>query len=43
MAAMGRAQETWLTAMNNPGGFGQWAFLENRDPWDAQNEIRKLL
>ena len=33
----------WVPAINNLGGFGRWAFLEIRDPWDAQNEIRQLL
>jgi len=33
----------WVPAVNNHGGFGRWAFMEIRDPWDAKNEIREFL
>jgi len=29
--------------VNNHGQFGRWSFLENRDPWDAQNATRNAL
>ena len=37
------AQTLWIPAVNGHGEFGRWAFLEIRDPWDAQNEIAALL
>jgi len=37
------ARDLWVTAVNNHGGFGRWAFLEVTDPWDAQNTIRKAM
>jgi len=33
------ARELWVPAINNHGGFGRWAFVEVRDPWNAQSEI----
>ena len=33
----------WIPAVNNHGGFGQWAFIEISDPWDAKNLIREFL
>jgi type III restriction enzyme len=33
----------WVPAVNNHGGFGQWAFIEISDPWDAKNLIREFL
>ncbi len=41
-AKVATAREMWVPAINNHGGFGRWAFLEIRDPWNAQNEIRRL-
>jgi len=29
--------------VNNHGGFGRWAFMEIRDPWNAKNEILNML
>lgn len=29
----------WVPAVNNHGGFGQWAFLEVTDPWNVKNSI----
>lgn len=29
--------------VNNHGGFGRRGFIEILDPWDAANEIRKLI
>ncbi len=37
------AQTLWIPAINNHGGFGKWAFLEIKDPWDAKNAIRTFL
>jgi type III restriction enzyme len=37
------ARNLWVPAINNHGGFGQWAFLEISDPWDAQNTIRAFI
>ena len=33
----------WVSAVNDQGGFGRWAFIEVRDPWNAQNDIRAAL
>lgn len=40
---VGTAKDLWVPAVNNHGGFGEWAFLEITDPWNAQNEIREFL
>ncbi len=37
------ARNLWIPAVNNHGGFGQWAFLEIEDPWDAKNTIRAFI
>ncbi|MEW6263155.1 MAG: BPTD_3080 family restriction endonuclease [Thermodesulfobacteriota bacterium] len=37
------AKLLWMPAVNNHGGFGRWAFLEIKDPWDAQAIIREYL
>jgi hypothetical protein len=37
------AQTLWIPAVNGHGEFDRWDFLEIHDPWDAQNEIHKLL
>jgi type III restriction enzyme len=37
------ARTLWVPAINNEGRFGRWAFLEIKDPWNAQTEIRALL
>jgi len=42
-AKVSTARTLWIPAVNNHGGFGRWAFLEIRDPWDAQNTIRSFL
>jgi type III restriction enzyme len=39
-AKVATARSLWVSAVNNHGGFGRWAFLEIPDPWDAQNRIR---
>ena len=39
-AKVATARDMSAPAINNHGGFGRWAFLEIRDPWNAQNEIR---
>ncbi len=42
-AKVGTARTLWVPAVNNHGGFGRWAFLENTDPWNAQNSIRAFV
>jgi len=37
------ARDLWVPAVNNHGGFGRWAFIEIKDPWDAKNLIRASL
>ena len=34
------ARNLWVTAVNNDGRFGRWAFMEITDPWNAVNDIR---
>ena len=41
-AKVATARTLWVPCVNNHGGFGRWAFIEINDPWNAQNEIRKL-
>jgi type III restriction enzyme len=43
VAKVDTARTLWVPAVNNHAGFGQWAFLEITDPWDAQNTIRAFL
>jgi type III restriction enzyme len=42
-AKVATARLLWIPAVNNHGGFGRWAFMEIRDPWNAKNEIRNML
>jgi len=42
-AKVDSARRLWIPAINNDGRFGRWAFLEIKDPWSAQTEIRALL
>jgi type III restriction enzyme len=37
------ARTMWVPAINNHGGFGRWAYIEDFDPWDAQHAIREFL
>jgi type III restriction enzyme len=37
------AEDLWVRAVNNQGGFGRWAFLEVADPWHAKETIRKAI
>ncbi|MEX0801108.1 MAG: DEAD/DEAH box helicase family protein [Dehalococcoidia bacterium] len=37
------ARSLWTAAVNNDGGFGRWAYLEDFDPWNAQAAIREFL
>jgi len=37
------ARNLWVPAVNNHGGFGRWAYLEDFDPWNAQAAIRDFL
>jgi type III restriction enzyme len=30
------ANALWVPSVNNHGGFGEWAFVEISDPWNAQ-------
>jgi type III restriction enzyme len=36
------AQDLWVEAVNNHGGFGRWAFIEIVDPWNAQDTLRTV-
>ena len=42
-AKVAAARNLWIPAVNNHGDFGQWAFIEISDPWDAKNTIRAFL
>lgn len=42
-AKVATARLLWVPAVNNHGGFGRWAFMEIKDPWDAKNDIRNML
>ncbi len=33
----------WIPGVNATGQFGRWEYIEIRDPWDAQNAIRRQL
>ena len=37
------AKTMWVPAVNNHGGFGRWAYLQDFDPWNAQTSIREFL
>ncbi len=37
-AKVSTAASLWVPAVNNHGGFGRWAYLEVRDPWDAKHQ-----
>lgn len=37
------ARDLWIPAINNHGGFGKWAFIEIKDPWNAVKIIRDFL
>ena len=37
------ARTLWVPAVNNNGGFGRWAFVEIRDPWNAETATRNYL
>ena len=37
------ASRQWVPAINNHGGFGRWAFIEIKNPWNAKTEIRAFL
>jgi type III restriction enzyme len=37
------ARTYWVPAVNSHGGFGRWAFVEVRDPWNAATDIRAEL
>ncbi len=42
-AKVDTAKSLWVPAVNNECRFGRWAFIEIRDPWSAQREIRELI
>ena len=42
-AKVDTARTLWVPAVNNHGGFGRWAFLEVKDPWDAKTLIRGFI
>ena len=37
------AAKLWVPAVNNEKSFGRWAFLEVRDPWNAQADLRGFI
>jgi type III restriction enzyme len=37
------ARTLWVPAVNNHGGFGRWAFVEVRDPWDSERVVRAAI
>ncbi len=37
------AQNLWVPAVNNHGGFGRWDYVECTDPWDGKTLIRRHL
>ncbi len=37
------ARNLWVPAVNHQGGYGQWAFVEIQDPWNAKNVLREAL
>jgi len=41
-AKVATARTLWVPAVNNHGGFGRWAFIEIRDPWNAMQALRTL-
>ena len=42
-AKVATARNLWVPAVNNHGTFGQWAYLEITDPWNAKSELRSFL
>ena len=42
-AEVGKARTLWVPVVNDHAEYGRWAYLEIRDPWDAQYEIRTPL
>ncbi|MGI5818079.1 MAG: BPTD_3080 family restriction endonuclease [Armatimonadota bacterium] len=43
VAKVDTTRTLWVPAINNHGGFGRWAFIEIRDPWNAEHELRSFL
>lgn len=41
-AKVAAARNLWVPAVNSASAWGQWAFVEVSDPWDAKNTIRRL-
>jgi type III restriction enzyme len=37
------AKALWVPAVNNQGGYGQWAFVEVTDPWNAKQSLTEAL
>jgi type III restriction enzyme len=42
-AKVSTARTLWVPAVNNHGALGRWAFVEIRDPWNAEGEIRAAI
>ena len=38
-AKVATARTLWVPAVNNHAGFGRWAFIEIRDPWNAEHAL----
>jgi type III restriction enzyme len=39
-AKVAAARTLWVSAVNNHGGFGRWAFIEVGDPWNVLPVLR---
>jgi type III restriction enzyme len=42
-AKVSTARHLWVPAVNNYGRFGRWAFVEINDPWNAKNQLLKMI
>lgn len=40
-AKVATARSLWVPAVNHHGGLGRWAFVEVRDPWNAERQIAR--
>ena len=41
-AKVSTARTLWVPAVNNHGGFGRWAFIEIKDPWNTEKFIKEF-
>jgi len=42
-AKVDQVEKLWVTAINNDGRFGRWAFLEVKDPFLMRKAIEEIL